>query len=117
MKAQKKNITSDDLAKFNVVNDDNIATYPKEVQEMYWMIKEKGQSLFLTPKYYKTFFSFHKSKAMKSLREAPDKTISEIIIERLIDIPDFIPAEKILELTQQTIACWEEMRQKDAVTV
>lgn len=97
------------------ITDENLHLYPKEIQDFYLLVKEKGKAHFLTPKYYKSLFSHQHEELMKLHEKNPTMPINKVVAQRIGTLPDFIPADKIIEITTFLVKNWQELTTKEAV--
>jgi len=97
------------------ITDENIHLFPKIIQEFYAQRKAENFAPILTPKYYKTLFSHHQEKLIELNKTNPSLSLNLVVAQRIAALPEFIPAEKIIELTTFTIKTWQELSIKEAV--
>lgn len=115
MKATEKYRLENTSSEIEVLTAENIHNYSKEEQEFFDMFQKKGKAMFLTPKYYDGLFAIKKRELKKMVQNNPEVSLVKVVTTLLGSLPDFIPSEKILELTKFIIESWEAMQEEEKV--
>ncbi|MFT4758927.1 MAG: hypothetical protein ACI9XO_001534 [Paraglaciecola sp.] len=76
------------------------------------LFKEKGEAPFLKPKYYKSLFSHHQQKLIELNETNPSLPLNQVVAQHIAILPEFIPADKIVEMTVFLVENWEELMVK-----
>ena len=97
------------------ITEDNFHKLSKRMQEAIGLRQKKGRGFFLQPKFYISLYEVHKNKLSDLHSCNPDMPISKVLAQRLEDIPDYIPADKVKEFTNFVFATWEELSVKESV--
>ncbi len=78
------------------------------------MKKKKGEILF-PKKYYAAQKTLIRIELHQRWEQQPDAPLKDIVAGIVQNLPDFIPGNRILELTQFTIVEWQKLLEKEAV--
>ncbi len=96
------------------ITDKNAHEFPPLVREAHHLLKDKPESFFLTPKYYKGQRTLIRAELCELLETHPDLSPGAVVARIIGDLPDFIPADKIIELTRFTLRTWQALQAEGA---
>ncbi len=97
------------------LTDENIHKQPALIQEVYHDLKNKKTHELLTPKYYDTQKLLFEIKLNEIYKEAPHTLVKDVVIQILTTLPDFIPPDKVFELTQFIFETWIKLQRQKAI--
>lgn len=96
---------------------DNIKEYPKRIQQAFKAMEAREEGQYLTPKYYDSLKLWNSSKIVVLFNENPNRPLKDVVATIIGELPEFIPADKILELTAFTIEKWQKLTEKESAEV
>jgi hypothetical protein len=79
-------------------------------------MESMDESAYLTPKYYDGLKSLKSGKLQTMFKENPDLPLKDVVAKIIGELPDFIPADKILELTGFVLEKWQTLKAKEMET-
>ena len=94
------------------ITDRNLDEFPPQVREAYLALKEKRFDELMPVKYYKVQRTRIAEELRKLHEKRPDLSPLAVVKRALADLPDFIPADKIIELTRFTLHTWQKMKKE-----
>lgn len=115
MKNSPSKLTWHEQGKVTEITDKNFHLLPPELQEAIKITRTKGRGFFLTDKYYDSLFSLQKEQLTTLKLQNPDLSISKVLAQQLEMLPDYIPVEKVKEITNFIFKTWEELSLKESV--
>ena len=107
----KKGKNASQLAK----NQEGQYLLPEQVQRAVDFVKNnKGKTVF-PEKYFGGLKMDMLLHLQQLCEDEPDIPLKEVVIRMVKDIPEIVPADKILELTAFVISKWEALKEREAL--
>ncbi len=97
------------------ITDRNLGEFPPQVREAYLALKDKRFDELMPAKYYKVQRTRIAEELRKLHEKRPDLSPLAVVKRALADLPDFVPADKIIELTRFTLRTWQALQAEGAV--
>ena len=101
--------------KIHSLTKENIKQFPKHIQEAFFLMGSLDQTAYLTPKYYDGLKSLKSVQLTSMFGETPDLPLKDVVVKTIGELPDFIPADKILEITAFVLRKWEALKAKELI--
>ena len=93
---------------------ENSHLFPKDFQEAFnFLEKNKGEILF-KEKYYASQKDFLYLKVKELFEQYPDLPVRQVLLKIMSTLPDFLPAENLVEVTRIITTTWEELSKQVA---
>ena len=86
----------------------------KEFQEVQNFFKERQGEIFFKEKYFKSQKLGLQVDATELWEKSPNLPLKQVIIKLMEPLPDFLPAENLVEVTKIITECWTELCKKAA---
>lgn len=99
----------------STITEENFHLFPKEVQDFFFFTKKKKNAPVFPKKYYASLKSVQRMSLKETFNQNPETPLAKVVAQEIGNLPDFIPAEKIIEITAFIIKTWQELSVKNAV--
>lgn len=102
-----------DMKKEEIKNNDEHIT-EEELLEINNFFKEHQGEIFFKEKYFKSQKSTLIVDTKELYEKAPDLPLKKVILTLMEPLPDFLPADNLVEVTKIITECWTELSKKAA---
>lgn len=73
--------------------------------------KNKGEIIF-KKKYFEAQKSIIRVETKKLWNQSPDMSLKEVVLTVMKPLPDFLPADNLVEVTKIITSTWEDLKNK-----
>jgi len=86
----------------------------EEFEEIQNFFKERQGEIFFKEKYYSSQKSYLQMDTKAIWEQSPNLPLKQVIIKLMEPLPDFLPADNLVEVTKIITECWTELSKKAA---